>query len=542
MASTNKKFHSDVQIKSDIIIDGSTVNTVPVFDANKKIKSSIVTTTELERLSGVTSNVQTQIDSAQTDATQALADAAAAQADATQALADAAAAQAAADAAQADIDQEILDRAADVDAEETRALAAEAALQAEIDAVEATVAALPDPIYYAGTWNATTNTPALANADVGAQGKLYRVTVAGTQDLGAGNITFVVGDKIVNNGTFWEKWDVSDEVTSVNGQAGVVVLQADDINRADDSETIEASLDSLETDVAAAQADATQALADAAAAQADIDAHIAQAVGAHAATAISYDDTITGYGLFTVQEVVDQLFQDEASTNSALSAHISAASDAHAASAISVSPSSGIAATDAQAALEEISLEVADAQADATQALADAATAQAAADAAQADIDAHIAAASDAHDASAISFDNVASGLTATDVQAALDEIVSSIGGIGSPGDIDETSFSLANNQTSDANVTGFAFSNAVVRSFEALVIVEIDATADLYEQFHLNGIQRGADWAMSVESEGDDSGIIFSITNAGQVQYQSANVAGFATGVIKFRAITTSV
>ncbi len=49
--------------------------------------------------------------------------------------------------------------------------------------------------------------------------------------------------------------------------------------------------------------------------------------------------------------------------------------------------------------------------------------AQDAADAAQTSIDNHIADATDAHDATAISYDNATSGLTATEVQAAIDEV-----------------------------------------------------------------------------------------------------------------------
>ena len=113
---------------------------------------------------------------------------------------------------------------------------------------------------------------------------------------------------------------------------------------------------------------------------------------------------------------------------------------------------------------------------------------------------------------------------------------------IGSPGDIEETNFSLANNQSSAANVTGFVFSNSVVRGFSALVTVEIDATADLFEQFTLNGIQKNSQWDMSIESTGDDSGILFSINSSGQIQYTSSNKAGFISGLIKFRAITTSI
>jgi hypothetical protein len=112
----------------------------------------------------------------------------------------------------------------------------------------------------------------------------------------------------------------------------------------------------------------------------------------------------------------------------------------------------------------------------------------------------------------------------------------------GSAGDIPETSFSPANNQAVAADVTGFAFANGVVRSFSALVSVHIDATSDLYEEFNLQGIQRGSDWMMTVDAGGDNSGIVFSITSAGQVQYTSTNVAGFVSNTLKFRAFTTSI
>lgn len=111
-----------------------------------------------------------------------------------------------------------------------------------------------------------------------------------------------------------------------------------------------------------------------------------------------------------------------------------------------------------------------------------------------------------------------------------------------SAGDIAETSFSGANNQAAAANVTGLAFANATVRSFSAHVSVQVDATADLYEEFHLQGIQKGASWDMSIDSVGDDSNVNFTITTAGQLQYTSADYAGFVSLDIKFRAITTTV
>jgi hypothetical protein len=112
----------------------------------------------------------------------------------------------------------------------------------------------------------------------------------------------------------------------------------------------------------------------------------------------------------------------------------------------------------------------------------------------------------------------------------------------GSAGDIGQTSFSAANNQASAANVTSLAFANGVVRSFEALVSVHIDATSDLMEQFILNGIQKSGSWEMTVQSRGDTSGVAFSITSGGQVQYTSTNVSGFVSNTIKFRAIVTGV
>lgn len=117
---------------------------------------------------------------------------------------------------------------------------------------------------------------------------------------------------------------------------------------------------------------------------------------------------------------------------------------------------------------------------------------------------------------------------------------------VGSPGasvgDISETSFSGANNQAAAADVTGFAFANGTVRSFSAHVSILVDATADLYETYQIEGIQKAAGWDISQSSTGDDSNVNFSITSAGQIQYTSDNYAGFSSLTIKFRAITTSV
>jgi hypothetical protein len=113
---------------------------------------------------------------------------------------------------------------------------------------------------------------------------------------------------------------------------------------------------------------------------------------------------------------------------------------------------------------------------------------------------------------------------------------------IVSSGDINETSFSVANNQVAPANVTGLAFANGTVRSAKVHYSIVIDATADLFETGTIYAIQRGSDWVISQSETGDDSLVVFSITNAGQIQYTSANYSGFVSGTMKFRAQTTSV
>ena len=111
----------------------------------------------------------------------------------------------------------------------------------------------------------------------------------------------------------------------------------------------------------------------------------------------------------------------------------------------------------------------------------------------------------------------------------------------GNNTDLADTAFAAANNQAVAANVTGLAFPNATVRSFEALVSVYVNATASLYEAYTIRGIQRGADWQMSQTTAGDASGFVFTITTAGQVQYTSNNYAGFVSATIRFRAFTLS-
>ena len=68
---------------------------------------------------------------------------------------------------------------------------------------------------YAGTWNASTNTPTLVSS-VGTKGDYYVVSVAGSTNLN-GTTLWGVGDWAVFNGSIWEKVDAGDttNVTSL---------------------------------------------------------------------------------------------------------------------------------------------------------------------------------------------------------------------------------------------------------------------------------------------------------------------------------------
>lgn len=81
---------------------------------------------------------------------------------------------------------------------------------------------------YHGNWDASTNTPTLADG-AGTAGDMYRVHVAGAQDLGSGSITFDVGDLVVYEGAIWQKFAAATGVISVNGQTGAVSLTYSDL-------------------------------------------------------------------------------------------------------------------------------------------------------------------------------------------------------------------------------------------------------------------------------------------------------------------------
>jgi trimeric autotransporter adhesin len=94
---------------------------------------------------------------------------------------------------------------------------------------------------------------------------------------------------------------------------------------------------------------------------------------------------------------------------------------------------------------------------------------------------------------------------------------------------------STVNNVSSPANITGLVFANDT--SFRLIISAVVSATTGLSELFELYGIySQTSGWNMNYISKcGDASGIAFSITSGGQVQYTSGNYSGFTLLTFKY-------
>jgi hypothetical protein len=212
--------------------------------------------------------------------------------------------------------------------------------------------------------------------------------------------------------------------------------------------------------------------------QAELDAHVSDSSAAHAASAVSADSTtLVGTGT-DVQAVLEEL-------DNGIADHLADSSAAHAASAISASSAtlSGT-GTDVQAVLEELDNLLDDHSARHENGGADEISI-AGLDGTSTELAAHLADATDAHDASAISVVPF-STIAATTVQAALEEIVAEAGGPGGgSGEALEVDIAQTGHGLSVGNVVRLSGANYVkaqansVANAEAVGIVSAVADAD---------------------------------------------------------------
>jgi len=411
------------------------------------------------------------------------------------------------------------------------------------------IAQLPSAIMeYKGVWNATTNTPTLADG-AGDIGDVYRVGTAGTQNLGSGAIVFDVGDYVIYNGTTWEKSDTTDAVASVNGLTGIVVLDTDDIaesanlyytdERAQDSiggiltdsATIDFTyndgapsisaivIDGSITDIKIAAGIDAVKLADGSVDNTEFQYlnGVTSPIQTQFTNKQPLDSTLTALAAFNSNGVIVQTAADTFTSRT-----ITAGS-----TKISIADGDGIAGnptidvTEANLSLNNIS---------GTLDVDKGGTGQ------TTYTDGQLLIGNTTGNTLAKSTLTAGSGISITNGSGSI-----TISTISNPDDIPETTFVGTENQT-NIDVTGFLFSNAAVRSFNATIQVVIIATSNLYEVFNIRGIQRDADWSISVVSAGDSSGTSFNITNAGQLQYSQGAIPGLVSLTMKFKADTLGV
>lgn len=116
--------------------------------------------------------------------------------------------------------------------------------------------------------------------------------------------------------------------------------------------------------------------------------------------------------------------------------------------------------------------------------------------------------------------------------------ITTQLNSIVGSSDIGLTTFTIANNTSSVANVTGLSFDTSTVRSAIAQYsIYRNSSTTETSEcgQIYATYKSVAGTWEIAQSYTGS-SGVVFSITSAGQIQYTSTNFSGISyTGTMKF-------
>jgi hypothetical protein len=87
---------------------------------------------------------------------------------------------------------------------------------------------LSGAVVFKGTWNASTNTPALSDTTPAGllAGWEFIVEVGGTRNIGDGSKTFAAGDFVIYDGTHWKQVPSGNTFISLTGGGGITVNQS----------------------------------------------------------------------------------------------------------------------------------------------------------------------------------------------------------------------------------------------------------------------------------------------------------------------------
>lgn len=134
--------------------------------------------------------------------------------------------------------------------------------------------------------------------------------------------------------------------------------------------------------------------------------------------------------------------------------------------------------------------------------------------------------------------DNPGWGENATAWATAVTDALSTIQG---PNDILITSAIINNNQSSPTAISGLVFNTAQVRSVNIqffITRVYDSGSSVLTDSGVILGDYDGSTFVVSPEHT-RDAGVIFDVTNGGQLTYTSSNLANHVSSTIRFKAST---
>ena len=127
-----------------------------------------------------------------------------------------------------------------------------------------------------------------------------------------------------------------------------------------------------------------------------------------------------------------------------------------------------------------------------------------------------------------------------SDQNALIQALVTIANSTTGSSDILTTSFNLTNNQIAAANIVGLSFDTSQVRSAVIPYSIYISTATNEFSEcgtIYITYKSTANTWELAQNYVGS-SGLVFTVTPSGQVQYTSTNVSGASyVGKLKFKA-----